>query len=89
MMTDVVRVPSPKKRTPRISVPSVTPVAAKMIRSPDAEVSRAVHPLEIGDAHQAAIARRLTRTGASRSTTSLELGPTTSFSMYNDAEKVQ
>src|SRR5256885_15036844 len=31
MTSDEVRVPSPKKRTPFISVPSVTPVAAKMM----------------------------------------------------------
>ena len=28
MISEVVRVPSPKKRTPRIKAPSVTPVAA-------------------------------------------------------------
>ena len=33
---ELVRVPSPKKRTPRIRLPSVTPVAAKMMPSPDA-----------------------------------------------------
>ena len=32
----LVRMPSPKKRTPRISAPSVTPVAAKMMRDPGA-----------------------------------------------------
>ena len=37
MMTELVRVPSPKNRTPRISVPSVTPVAAKMISRPGAK----------------------------------------------------
>ena len=36
MITELVRVPSPKKRTPRISVPSVTPVAAKMMLLPGA-----------------------------------------------------
>ena len=36
MMSELVRTPSPKKRTPFISVPSVTPVAAKMMLSPDA-----------------------------------------------------
>ena len=34
--TECVRMPSPKKRTPFISAPSVTPVAAKMSDSPDA-----------------------------------------------------
>ena len=36
MISELVRMPSPKKRTPLISVPSVTPVAAKMMRSPGA-----------------------------------------------------
>ena len=36
MTIELVRVPSPKKRTPRIREPSVTPVAAKMMPSPDA-----------------------------------------------------
>ena len=36
MITELVRMPSPKKRTPRISVPSVTPVAAKMMSLPGA-----------------------------------------------------
>ena len=36
MTSEKVRVPSPKNRTPRISVPSVTPVAAKMMFEPDA-----------------------------------------------------
>ena len=36
MITELVRVPSPKNRTPRISVPSVTPVAAKMTFFPGA-----------------------------------------------------
>src|SRR5438046_710916 len=38
MITEPVRTPSPKKRTRRISAPSVTPVAAKMICSPGADV---------------------------------------------------
>ena len=33
---ELVRTPSPKKRTPFIKVPSVTPVAAKMMFSPEA-----------------------------------------------------
>jgi hypothetical protein len=36
MITELVRTPSPKKRTPRISVPSVTPVAAKITFAPGA-----------------------------------------------------
>ena len=36
MTSELVRMPSPKNRTPFISVPSVTPVAAKMMSSPDA-----------------------------------------------------
>ena len=36
MITELVRTPSPKNRTPFISVPSVTPVAAKMTRAPGA-----------------------------------------------------
>ncbi len=36
MITELVRVPSPKNRTPRMMVPSVTPVAAKTIFSPGA-----------------------------------------------------
>ena len=36
MITELVRLPSPKKRTPFISVPSVTPVAAKMMLLPGA-----------------------------------------------------
>src|SRR3954465_11508677 len=36
MITELVRLPSPKKRTPFISVPSVTPVAAKMMFFPGA-----------------------------------------------------
>ena len=34
--SDVVRMPSPKKRTPFISDPSVTPVAANTMLSPEA-----------------------------------------------------
>ena len=37
MTMELVRVPSPKKRTPRISDPSVTPVAAKMMPSPETQ----------------------------------------------------
>ncbi|MFN7981051.1 MAG: hypothetical protein U0Q11_04265 [Vicinamibacterales bacterium] len=33
---ELVRMPSPKKRTPFINAPSVTPVAAKMTREPGA-----------------------------------------------------
>ena len=36
MTIELVRMPSPKNRTPLIRVPSVTPVAAKMMPSPDA-----------------------------------------------------
>ena len=54
MTSDVVRTPSPKKRTPFISVPSVTPVAAKTMLLPGREVLRPVDPLEVGDAHRAA-----------------------------------
>ena len=36
MTTDAVRMPSPKKRTPFISAPSVTPVAANVIDEPEA-----------------------------------------------------
>ena len=54
MITEPVRMPSPKKRTPRISVPSVTPVAAKMTTLARREVPRPVDLLEIGDAHRAA-----------------------------------
>ena len=34
--SELVRMPSPKNRTPRISAPSVTPVAAKMMLFPQA-----------------------------------------------------
>jgi hypothetical protein len=34
--SELVRMPSPKKRTPRMRVPSVTPEAAKMMESADA-----------------------------------------------------
>ena len=54
MITELVRMPSPKKRTPRISVPSVTPVAAKMMLVAGREILRAVDLLEVGDAHRAA-----------------------------------
>ena len=54
MMSELVRVPSPKNRTPRISVPSVTPVAAKTIRAARREILRSVNPLEVGDPHRAA-----------------------------------
>ena len=54
MITELVRMPSPKNRTPRISVPSVTPVAAKMISLAGREILRAVDLLEVGDAHRAA-----------------------------------
>ncbi len=54
MITELVRTPSPKNRTPRISVPSVTPVAAKMTREPGARSFDAVDLLEVGDAHRAA-----------------------------------
>ena len=54
MITELVRMPSPKKRTPRISVPSVTPVAAKMMLLPGREILRAIDLLEVGDAHRAA-----------------------------------
>ncbi len=36
MMSELVRMPSPKNRTAFISDPSVTPVAAKMMFSPEA-----------------------------------------------------
>ena len=36
MISELVRVPSPKNRTPFINVPSVTPVAAKMMLLPGA-----------------------------------------------------
>ena len=54
MMTELVRMPSPKNRTPLISVPSVTPVAAKMMLLAGREILRAVDLLEVGDAHRAA-----------------------------------
>ena len=46
--------PSPKKRTPRISVPSVTPVAAKMMPVARCEILRRVDAPDVGDAHRAA-----------------------------------
>ena len=54
MITELVRMPSPKKRTPRISVPSVTPVAAKMMLLARREILRPVDLLEVGDPHRAA-----------------------------------
>ena len=52
--SDVVRVPSPKNRTPCINVPSVTPVAAKMIRSPDARSFERYTLLKSRNPHRAA-----------------------------------
>ena len=46
MTSELVRVPSPKKRTPFISVPSVTPVAAKMMCVARREILRRVDALE-------------------------------------------
>ena len=53
MMRELVRVPSPKNRTPRISVPSVTPVAAKMMRASGREILGAIDLLEVRDSHRA------------------------------------
>jgi hypothetical protein len=39
MTSEWVRLPEPKKRTPRISDPSVTPVAANVILRPGARSS--------------------------------------------------
>ena len=52
--TELVRMPSPKKRTPFSRSPSVTPVAAKISESDEARSRRGVDPLQIGDAHRLA-----------------------------------
>ena len=54
MISELVRMPSPKNRTPLISVPSVTPVAAKMMSLARREILRPVDLLEVGDPHRAA-----------------------------------
>ena len=54
MTSELVRVPSPKNRTPFISVPSVTPVAAKMMLLARREILRRVDALEVGDPHRPA-----------------------------------
>ena len=51
MMSELVRAPWPKKRTPRMKVPSVTPHAAKMISGPGARVALGEDATRIGDAH--------------------------------------
>ena len=50
-ISECVRVPSPKKRTPRSRPPSVTPVQAKMIFLPGARSCGFVDALGILDAH--------------------------------------
>ena len=54
MITELVRMPSPKNRTPLISVPSVTPVAAKMMLLAGREILRRVDLPEVADPHRAA-----------------------------------
>ena len=46
MMSELVRTPSPKNRTPFISVPSVTPVAAKTIDGLSGPGDRLIAPVE-------------------------------------------
>ena len=71
MISELVRTPSPKKRTPFISVPSVTPVGGEDdVDCPGARSFDAVDPLEVGDRPSrgsALRARASSRRGARRS----------------------
>ena len=49
MTSECVRAPPPKKRTPRNSSPSVTPVAAKTMFVPGREVDRVVDAILVHD----------------------------------------